>query len=111
LPKSLPARYTASDRLTSFAPEKSRRLLQALAASENAVRQLLGDLCGKAAGSDLTDGVRLFFENGEILHLRASGNAPELRCYAEAATQARAETLVRVCLERIAANEGAGLPL
>lgn len=111
LPKSLPACYTASDRLPSFAPEKSRRLLQALTASENAVRQLLGDVCGKAAGSDLTDGVRLFFENGEIVHLRASGNAPELRCYAEAATQTRAESLVRVCLGRIAANESVGLPL
>jgi phosphomannomutase len=101
---SLPPRYTASDRLPSFAPEKSHPLLHTLATSENTVQQLLGDLCGKAADSDQTDGLRLFFENGDIVHLRASGNAPELRCYAEAATQARAEMLVRACLERIAGN-------
>jgi phosphomannomutase len=104
LPDTLPPRYTASDRLPSFAPEKSRRLLHDLATSEDTVQQLLGDLCGKAADSDQTDGLRLFFENGEIVHLRASGNAPELRCYAEAATQTRAETLVRACLERIVGN-------
>ncbi|MGZ8916216.1 MAG: phosphomannomutase, partial [Methylobacter sp.] len=109
LQESLPARYTASDRLPSFAPEKSRPLLQMLATSENAVQQLLGDLCGKAVDSDQTDGLRLFFENGEIVHLRASGNAPELRCYAEAETQTRAEMLVRDCLARIAGYEGAGL--
>lgn len=104
LQNTLPPRYTASDRLPSFAPEKSRPLLHSLATSENAVRQLLGDMCGKAVDSDQTDGLRLFFENGEIVHLRASGNAPELRCYAEAATHVRAETLVRSCLERIADN-------
>ncbi|MGR8981626.1 MAG: phosphomannomutase [Gammaproteobacteria bacterium] len=103
---SLPARYTASDRLPSFPTEKSRHLLHTLAASEDAVRQLFGDLCGKTADSDQTDGLRLFFENGEIVHLRASGNAPELRCYAEAETQRRAESLVRACLSRIADNEG-----
>jgi phosphomannomutase len=105
LPESLPARYTASDRLASFATEKSRSLLSRLAASQAAVSDLLGDLCGNVTGSDQTDGLRLFFENGEIVHLRASGNAPELRCYAEADTPERAEEIVRACLLRIAENE------
>ncbi|MBL1262374.1 phosphomannomutase [Candidatus Methylomicrobium oryzae] len=102
LPESLPARYTASDRLASFAPEKSRSLLYELAASQAAVSDLLGDLCGNVTASDQTDGLRLSFENGEIVHLRASGNAPELRCYAEADTQMRAEEIVRACLSRLA---------
>lgn len=101
LPGSLPGRYTGSDRLPAFATEKSRHLLHALATSEAAVQALLGDLCGKAADTDQTDGLRLSFENGEIVHLRASGNAPELRCYAEADTQARADALVRECLARV----------
>jgi len=101
LPGSLPGRFTASDRLPAFATEKSRHLLHTLATSDAAVRDLLGDLCGQAAETDQTDGLRISFENEEIVHLRASGNAPELRCYAEAGTQARAEEIVRACLARV----------
>lgn len=42
-----------------------------------------------------TDGVRLTLDDGCIVHLRSSGNAPELRCYAEADRVAQAEGLVR----------------
>ena len=34
----------------------------------------------------------------EIVHLRPSGNAPELRCYAEAGSQERANQLSAQCL-------------
>lgn len=101
LSQDLPSRYTASDRLSSFATEKSQLLLHTLATSQTAVHDLLGDLCGVAVNQDLTDGLRLFFENGEIVHFRASGNAPELRCYAEADSQSRADDLVRACLSRL----------
>jgi phosphomannomutase len=37
--------------------------------------------------------VRVTFANEEIIHLRPSGNAPEFRCYTEAATDARAREL------------------
>ena len=40
------------------------------------------------------DGIRITFENGDVSHLRPSGNAPEFRNYGEAATQARAEEIV-----------------
>ena len=36
--------------------------------------------------TDTLDGVRMTLASGEIVHLRLSGNAPELRCYVEAAT-------------------------
>lgn len=101
LSKVLPARYTASDRLTAFAADKSQLLLQSLAASPESVHDLLGDLCGVAVSYDQTDGLRMLFENGEIIHFRASGNAPELRCYAEADTQIRADELVHTCLSRL----------
>ena len=47
---------------------------------------------------DLSDGLRVTFENQEIVHLRPSGNAPELRCYCEAATSERANELTQVAL-------------
>lgn len=39
------------------------------------------------------DGVRMTFSNGDVAHLRPSGNADELRIYAVADTQARAEEI------------------
>ena len=44
---------------------------------------------------DPLDGVRATFQNGEILHLRPSGNAPEFRAYAEASSPERATELCR----------------
>ncbi|WP_425453675.1 hypothetical protein [Marinomonas pollencensis] len=32
---------------------------------------------------DETDGLRMILNTGDIVHLRPSGNAPELRCYME----------------------------
>ncbi len=103
LPASLPPRYTASDRIQNFAAADSRRLLQGLAASAAALDDFLAPLALQAAAIDQTDGLRITLDNSEIVHLRPSGNAPELRCYAEAASQARADALAHACLRRIAA--------
>lgn len=103
LAKDLPPRFTASDRIKDFSTEKSRDIIQRLAASSSAIGDLLGDLCGEAASLDHTDGLRITFANGEIVHLRPSGNAPELRCYAEADTPAQAAALAKSCLERVRA--------
>jgi phosphomannomutase len=43
------------------------------------------------------------FTNDEIIHLRPSGNAPELRCYNEASTMERANQLNELCLQIISA--------
>jgi phosphomannomutase len=106
LAPSLPPRFTASDRLQDFPTETSRALLSALAASTAAVDSLLAGLGGTSVGQDLTDGLRIFLDNGEIVHFRPSGNAPELRCYAEAASQERAGFLVREGLQRMESGIG-----
>jgi phosphomannomutase len=104
LAKDLPPRFTASDRIQNFATDKSRQLIQRLSTSLEAIQQLLGDLCGTPAGLDQTDGLRITFAHGDIVHLRPSGNAPELRCYAEADSPERAAALARTCLERVQAG-------
>ena len=101
LPASLPPRFTASDRIQNFATEKSRQLIQRLASAEAALRDFLAPLSLTPAGTDQTDGLRITLTNGEIVHLRPSGNAPELRCYAEAESQARAGELALACLRRV----------
>ena len=101
LATGLPPRYTASDRLQNFPTEQSRALLASLAGSTAALTEFLAPLGLAATGLDQTDGLRVTLANGEILHLRPSGNAPELRCYAEAESQERANELAKAGLERV----------
>lgn len=89
-----PARFTASDRLPDVAPERSARLLGALAGSAGAQARFASALGGALISLDALDGVRMRLAGDEIAHLRASGNAPELRAYAEAGDPARARALV-----------------
>ena len=50
---------------------------------------------------DQTDGLRVEFDTGDIVHLRPSGNAPELRCYTESNDQNQAVNICTSCLNRI----------
>ena len=43
---------------------------------------------------DYTDGIRVLFANGDVAHVRPSGNADELRIYTVADTQVRADAIV-----------------
>jgi phosphomannomutase len=42
---------------------------------------------------DYTDGIRILFDNGDVAHVRPSGNADELRIYAVADSQKRADAI------------------
>jgi len=43
---------------------------------------------------NVLDGVRIYFHNGDVAHIRPSGNAPQLRIYANSNSQARADQIV-----------------
>lgn len=88
----LPARFTVSDRLENVASEKSAALLGMLS-DDAAIAAFLGSRA-RLEKVDRTDGVRLLLAGGDTLHYRPSGNAPELRCYAEAATESQAASLL-----------------
>ena len=98
---NLPARYTASDRLQSFPTDESAALLKVLQQDQLQAAQVMAPEAGNFASVDLTDGLRVTFNNGDIVHLRPSGNAPELRCYAESGKQAKAQLLCDQCLARV----------
>jgi phosphomannomutase len=105
----LPARATASDRLTDIAQARSGPFLDAVAANAAAQADLLAPIGAPGVESiDLTDGVRLTLAGDEIVHLRPSGNAPELRCYAEAETAERAAEIVGKTLAAVSSHLGAG---
>jgi phosphomannomutase len=91
-------------------PEKS---------SLETLRQRLANFFTKEMGFgtithvDYTDGVRVLFDNGDVAHVRPSGNADELRIYAVADTQSRADAIAAMgvaepngilrCMERAVA--------
>ncbi|WP_417764158.1 phosphomannomutase [Shewanella chilikensis] len=101
LVKRLPNIFTASDRIQNFPREQSLLVIEkGLSEPLLVLSQLgLGDL--NAVKYDVTDGLRMTLNNGEVVHLRPSGNAPELRCYVEANSQNRAQELVRLVLNNI----------
>jgi phosphomannomutase len=102
LAHGLPERYTASNRLQNFLPEKSKALLETLALNMVLAAQLLAPASGEIDSVNTLDGFRATFANGDIVHLRASGNAPELRCYAESDTAESAQLLSNAALQSIA---------
>ena len=97
---SLPARYTASDRIKDVPTQWSRELLNAGAEQPEVLLSKIG-FTETIEAVDTTDGLRLTLASGDIVHLRPSGNAPELRCYAESGDQAVAEAIVVKALKGV----------
>ena len=97
----LPAIFTASDRIQNFARERSLALIeQGIASPKTFLTKLyLGQFDVQTI--DITDGLRMTLSNGDVVHLRPSGNAPELRCYAESMSVVAATSLVELVLSSI----------
>ena len=106
LVSALPARVTFSSRITNFSPERSKALFAWLTGSTD---EELAEVFSPIAGADMlgvdeTDGVRMRFANDSIIHLRGSGNAPELRCYSEADDDTVAQDLADAALALVASR-------
>ncbi|HDR1954074.1 TPA: phosphomannomutase [Enterobacter hormaechei] len=96
----LPQRYTYSDRIQAFPSHESTRLISLGKDKPEELLIYLGLNVGLDK-VDYTDGVRMTLTDSSILHLRASGNAPELRIYAEASEESSAKELVLSCKEKL----------
>ncbi len=101
---ALPARFTRSGRIEHVPASSSGPFLQGLL--DAGQRERFFAEIGPIRESDAIDGVRVVLEGGDVVHYRASGNAPELRCYAEASTDARAAELLHWGLEHAQAALG-----
>ena len=77
-----PARVTAADRLENVDPAVSAALIARLE-DPDALAAFLAEIGERPARIGRTDGLRITCASGRILHLRPSGNAPELRVYVE----------------------------
>jgi len=94
----LPHRFTDAG-LVDDVPEDQLQRFRVVVNDDVVMRGLVDRIFSKSQDKvvklDLTDGLRLAFASGDVLHFRPSGNAPQFRVYANAATQIRARELVR----------------
>ncbi|HTM76940.1 MAG TPA: phosphomannomutase [Devosia sp.] len=89
----LPLQHALSDRIEQVPSAQSAGLLARLAgdqayatafyAPDHAIERV-----------DAIDGLQFWTRAGEMVHFRASGNAPELRCYVESSSDAGARALL-----------------
>ena len=114
--KKLPKRFTLSDRLKEFPTEVSKAKLAEIREKKLGTK-LFGSLTakpskfkpkdgpapkpfhGEVVSIDETDGYRMEFDSGDIVHLRPSGNAPEFRCYVETEAKDRSAELLAGCMK------------
>jgi phosphomannomutase len=91
LVESLPRRFTASGLLREFATESGQAIIALFERErEAAATRHFAGVFGPVESINFTDGARITFTGGDIVHLRPSGNAPEFRCYTEAVSSQRA---------------------
>jgi phosphomannomutase len=90
-------RLSLSDEAGNVIPALSARFEEM-----NEIRARLGKVFPAELGFpgivrlNYVDGIRVTFSNGDVAHIRPSGNADELRVYAVADTQARADEIGRI---------------
>lgn len=99
----LPARYTCSDRIKDFPTALSARRIGELNCGDltrdsEVFARLFPELDAVTA-IDRTDGLRVTLASDEVVHLRPSGNAPELRCYTESGSESGAQKLNQYCMK------------
>lgn len=98
---SLALPVAASDRVTNFPTARSQALVARLSGDQTACAAFFAEI-GTIASTDRTDGLRVTLQDGRIVHLRPSGNAPEMRVYSEAGDAATAQGLIADTMDLIA---------
>lgn len=101
---SLALPVAASDRLENFPTAQSQALIARLSGDAAACTAFFADL-GTVDHVDQTDGLRVTLGGHRIVHLRPSGNAPEMRIYSEAPTELEARILIASAVDLV--REGA----
>ncbi|MFC0117887.1 phosphomannomutase [Pseudoalteromonas xiamenensis] len=89
----LPSVFTESDRMQNVNREICTKILDSILNNPSCFFEALPNL-GLFLELDITDGLRFIFENS-IVHVRLSGNAPEMRCYVESYSLVNSRKLIK----------------
>ena len=96
---ALPLQVALADRLQDVPGERSAAFLERLL--DVGYAEVFFGAYG-VAGLSTIDGLQFRTRSGDMVHFRASGNAPELRCYVEGSTPERAAELLTWAMEAAA---------
>lgn len=100
----LPSRYTLSDRLQEVPQHISDNFLSKIH-PETTASSFAGfeKVFAESTVKDFNelDGLRFTLTNDDVIHLRKSGNAPELRCYVESSTPESTQQLLNKSMETL----------
>ncbi len=79
---TLPSRFMKADRVKEVPADRAAPFLRAIETSQS-FRSSFSPLIAEPESISTVDGVRMAFANGDTVHFRQSGNAPEMRIYIE----------------------------
>lgn len=79
---TLPSRFMKADRVKEVPADRATSFLHAIETSQS-FRSSFSPLIAEPESISTVDGVRMAFANGDTVHFRQSGNAPEMRIYIE----------------------------
>lgn len=79
---TLPSRFMKADRVKEVPADRATPFLRAIETSQS-FRSSFSNLIAEPESISTVDGVRMAFANGDTVHFRQSGNAPEMRIYVE----------------------------
>lgn len=91
---------TQAGRIQDFPTKDSAKLVADLTNNSDRCNKFFAPF-GKVVVINTIDGLRVTLDNKNIIHLRPSGNAPEMRCYIEAEDECCAQKLVADVIEQI----------
>lgn len=102
---ALPQRFTQAGLIDNFPPPVYRAILDTYLPDSPQHREQLGryftqkDGFGAITQINGLDGVRIYFDSGDVAHIRLSSNAPQLRMYSVAGSQERADEIVDIAIK------------
>lgn len=100
----LPKRYTQAGMIDNFPSDVYGLIKDRFAEDTDETRSTLSKFFttdrgyGTLLKTNSLDGIRMYFDNGDVAHIRGSGNAPQLRIYSVADSQQRADEIVEASI-------------
>lgn len=103
LAATLPPRFMKADRVKDVAPDKGKIFLGEMEMSEK-TRTAFDPRLATPVDISTLDGVRMALANGDTVHFRQSGNAPEMRVYVETGSAEGTDRLLAEMMTKLAAS-------
>lgn len=97
----LPSRFMKANRVKEVAAERAVPFLRGIETSQS-FRFDFSPIIAEPESISTVDGVRMVFANGDSVHFRQSGNAPEMRIYVETDSEEKTELILNEFIAKLA---------